>query len=214
MDSYRIWVSESSQLFREGLKLLLADSEFEVAVEVPHMEALCRRLEETERPSLILVSADGEDARLGELCARAGDVPVIVLSDELSLAQLVRAMRAGAAGYLLKDISIDVLARSLRLALLGEKILPSDFVGMLLGGEGKAICEEGATEDFAKLSAREQAILRGIARGQPNKVIASELQIAENTVKVTVKTVFRKIRARNRTEAAIWALHNGFRCDT
>lgn len=214
MNSYRIWVSESSQLFREGLKLLLADSEFEVAVEVPHMEALCRRLEEKERPSLILVSGDGEDTPLGELCARAGDVPVIVLSDELSLAQLVQAMRAGAAGYLLKDISIDVLAQSLRLALLGEKILPSDFVGMLLDGEGKAICEEGATEDFAKLSAREQAILRGIARGQPNKVIASELQIAENTVKVTVKTVFRKIRARNRTEAAIWALHNGFRCNT
>lgn len=218
MESHQIWVVDRSKLFREGLKMLLTDSPFKVTFEAPHLTLID---EDTprEKPALILIAVQTplaagseEEAGLSHLCRSWADTPVVVLSDAMSVSQLKAAMKAGARGYLLRDITPDALKQSLLLVMLGEKVLPTDLVSILVDGCELRIPSNGETI-AADLSPREKLILRCLAHGHPNKVIANELNITEGTVKVHIKAVFKKIRARNRTEAAIWALNHGFDTD-
>ncbi len=220
MENHRLWVVDKSKLFREGLKMLLQDSPFEVTREVSHLDFIRDdEHDDAERPALILIAVHSplvpsseEGISLLRICGEFGDTPIVVLSDAMSVNQLKAAMRAGASGYLLRDITPDALKQSLMLVMLGEKVLPTDLVKILVDG-----CEAqlpGSGETLAiDLSPREKRILRCLANGRPNKVIANELNITEGTVKVHIKAVFKKINARNRTEAAIWALSHGFDTD-
>ncbi len=216
MQNHHIWVVDRSKLFREGLKMLLRDSPFEVTYEVPHMASIEGGPPDHDKPSLILIAVQtplepgsDEESDLAKICRISGDTPVVVLSDTMSITQLKAAMKAGASGYLLRDITPDALKQSLLLVMLGEKVLPTDLVNILVDGCELRIPNNGQTI-AADLSPREKLILRCLAHGNPNKVIANELNITEGTVKVHIKAVFKKIRARNRTEAAIWALNHGF----
>jgi len=216
MESLHIWVVDRSKLFREGLKMLLKDSPFDVTYEVPHIALMEGNTEQLDKPALILIAVQTqlvpgseEEAGLSHLCRISGDTPVVVLADAMSITQLKAAMKAGACGYLLRDITPDALKQSLLLVMLGEKVLPTDLVSILVDGCELRIPNNGEAI-AADLSPREKLILRCLAHGHPNKVIANELNITEGTVKVHIKAVFKKIRARNRTEAAIWAHNHGF----
>lgn len=216
MEHHHIWVVDRSKLFREGLKMLLKDSPFEVTFEVPNMTLIEDSTDQPDKPALILIAlqtplAPGseEEAGLSHICSISGDTPVVVLSDAMSITQLKAAMKAGASGYLLRDITPDALKQSLLLVMLGEKVVPTDLVNILVDGCELRIASNGESVP-AELSPREKLILRCLAHGYPNKVIANQLNITEGTVKVHIKAVFKKIRARNRTEAAIWALNHGF----
>ena len=93
--------------------------------------------------------------------------------------------------------------------MLGATALPSGLLPLTLDREDESI-PVSADENFAPLlSHRERLILRHLAEGQANKVIANKLGIAEATVKVHVKSILSKIRVFNRTQAAIWAMNNG-----
>lgn len=215
MANHQIWVVDRSRLFREGLKLLLKESAFEIVREIPHISLLQDGELETDRPALILMAIQDEletgseeEAELGRICRLTGDTRVVVLSDALSLGQLKSAMKLGAAGYLLRDIAPDALAQSLLLVMLGEKVLPTDLVQILLDGSELRVPANGGPIT-ADLSPSERRILSRLAHGRPNKVIANEMHISEGTVKVHIKAVFKKIRVRNRTEAAVWALNHG-----
>lgn len=110
----------------------------------------------------------------------------------------------------MKEISCDPLAGALRLTALGEKVLPSQMAGSLASAPSCAISrrwDTGATG--TNLSAREVDILRCLVDGEPNKVISRRLSIADATVKVHIKAILRKLRVRNRTQAAIWAVGRG-----
>ncbi|MGE0669240.1 MAG: LuxR C-terminal-related transcriptional regulator [Sphingomonadales bacterium] len=216
MHSHHIWVVDKSKLFREGLKMLLKDSPFEVTCEVANMAMLEDNVDCWDKPALILVAlqtalspGSEEEIVLNRICHVSGDAPVVVLSDAMSISQLKAAMKAGASGYLLRDITPDALKQSLLLVMLGEKVLPTDLVRILVDGCELRIPANGDVA-VTDLSPREMKILSCLAHGRPNKVIANELSITEGTVKVHIKAVFKKIRARNRTEAAIWALNHGF----
>ncbi|MEN3953496.1 response regulator transcription factor [Iodidimonas sp. SYSU 1G8] len=218
MGQHAIWLVDRSKLFREGLKMLLRDSVFTVTLEAPDISQT-EDLTAEQQPSLILVAlttqleqASEEEQQLTHLCSST-ETPVVVLSDQMSLQQLKAAMKAGANGYLLRDITPDALKQSLMLVITGEKVLPSDLVDVLVSGRSLRMAEP-ANDLPPDLSAREQCILNCLAHGYPNKIIAKRLNIAEGTVKVHIKTVFKKIRARNRTEAAIWALNHGYGHDS
>jgi two-component system nitrate/nitrite response regulator NarL len=218
MQQHQIWLVDPSRLFREGLKMLLIDSPFEVTWEVAHVSLID---EETcppgKHPAVVLIalheaSENGGDSevQLARICQLFPRTAVVVLSDTLSLRQLLAAMIAGARAYLLRDIAPQALKQSLILALTGELVLPSSLVPMLTAGLNSGAAEETQAETRNEPSARERLILQCVASGLPNKVIANRLKIAEATVKSHMKTLFRKIRVRNRTEAAVWALGNGF----
>ena len=97
------------------------------------------------------------------------------------------------------------LIQSLQLILLGEKVFPTTLASMLLD-----MTAAGPQHSVRGLSPREREILQLLVTGASNKLIATRLGITEATVKVHLKTLLRKIDVNNRTQAAIWAMNNGF----
>jgi two-component system nitrate/nitrite response regulator NarL len=129
---------------------------------------------------------------------------------------MVLAYQAGAAGVLDTATAPDILITSLELIVLGESVFPAAVILSATNDMVHALRQEhqpgiaGAPIDThspgeRNLSGREEAILRLLMEGAPNKVIARKLGVAEATVKVHVKAILRKLRAQNRTQAAMWA---------
>jgi two-component system, NarL family, nitrate/nitrite response regulator NarL len=108
----------------------------------------------------------------------------------------------------MSDLSPEALTQSLNLVLLGEKVFPTSLAALLISGPVDNVVEMPGGR--RGLSERENQILRSLLKGESNKMIANRLGITEATVKVHLKTVLRKIGAANRTQAAIWALNNGY----
>ncbi len=126
------------------------------------------------------------------------------------------AYQAGAAGVLHTATAPQILVKSLELIVLGERVFPAAAILSAINDLADTLRQEhqpGMTEAPIKthspeernLSGREEAILRLLTEGAPNKVIARKLGVAEATVKVHIKAILRKLRAQNRTQAAMWA---------
>lgn len=200
-----------NRLFLEGLKSLLHDSVFDVRGEASSVEAL--EDFEDEVPELVLIELrDDLDALVEDLRQLRDDLPetpVVVLTDEREPRTLAACLNAGAAAFLLKDISLEALLHSLKLAMLGQKVMPTDLAAALINGAAGVQPVDGKPIESYGLSDRELEILRCLVSGDANKVIANRLDITEATVKVHMKSLLRKIKAGNRTQAAIWALNHG-----
>jgi DNA-binding NarL/FixJ family response regulator len=124
---------------------------------------------------------------------------VVVLTTATGDIQATRAFRAGAVGFLLKDTLRSELVNTIRLIHAGGRRIPEEIALQMA---------EHVVDDV--LSDREIEILRGIARGRPNKVIAAELEITENTVKNHIKSILSKLDADDRTHAVTIALKRGY----
>jgi two-component system nitrate/nitrite response regulator NarL len=206
---------DRSKLFREGMKRLLAEHSFRVCGEASSLDEAIQHIEDGRGPRLILldypgngVSADETTKQMQRLHSQSQS-KLVVLTTELNFDWLVTVLSAGAAGYLLKEMSPDAFIQSLRLILLGERVLPTDVALMLLSGHFRTEHQVKPPIPTHDLSQREVQILRCLLRGDSNKLIANQLSITEGTVKVHLKGVLKKINVRNRTQAAIWALNSG-----
>ena len=129
------------------------------------------------------------------------EVAVVILTSFSDRERILRALDAGAAGYLLKDAESDELARSIRAAARGDAPLDPKAARELLSARAP-----GSPLD--SLSPREREVLVMVAEGLPNKVIARRLSISEKTVKAHLTSVFRQIGVTDRTQAALWAQRN------
>ena len=136
--------------------------------------------------------------------ARDPNVAIVILTtyddDEL----IVRGLRAGARGYLLKDAGRGVLLNAIHAAHSGELLLPEPIAARLV-----AQLEEARPARGGELSRRELEVLALIAQGAPNKQIARQLRIAERTVKAHVTSVFQKLAVDTRAQAVAVALSRG-----
>jgi DNA-binding NarL/FixJ family response regulator len=130
------------------------------------------------------------------------EVAVVILTSFSDRERILRALDAGAAGYLLKDAESDELARSIRAAARGDAPLDPKAARELLSARAP-----GSPLD--SLSPREREVLVMVAEGLQNKVIARRLSISEKTVKAHLTSVFRQIGVTDRTQAALWAQRNG-----
>ena len=129
-------------------------------------------------------------------------VAVVVLTSFSDREQILRALDAGAIGYLLKDAEPAELERAVRAAARGEAPLDPRA--------GRALLQDRvAGSPLDGLSEREREVLAMVARGLPNKLIARELGISEKTVKTHLTSVFRTIGVTDRTQAALWAERHG-----
>ncbi|MDR3519151.1 MAG: response regulator transcription factor [Azospirillaceae bacterium] len=217
MEPTQTLVADANKLFREGLKRLLDDSPFEIVAEAGTAQEALAILECGLKPQLCrglvlldLTGADaGEVAAMRRIRAMLPDARIVVLTADLCPRRLADALEAGADGYLMKDLSALALSQSLRLVMIGEKVFPSHLATLLISGRVGSTAFEPAPPRKG-LSQRELQILRCLIRGDSNKIIANHLSITEATVKVHLKSLLRKINASNRTQAAIWALSNGF----
>jgi DNA-binding NarL/FixJ family response regulator len=124
---------------------------------------------------------------------------IIVLTSTAGDIQVLRAFKAGAAGYLLKSLLRTELIETIRSVHAGQRRIPPEIAQQLA---------LHATDDA--LTTREIEVLRGVVKGQSNKIIGSELKIAEHTVKNHIKSILSKMDADDRTGAAIMALRRGY----
>jgi two-component system nitrate/nitrite response regulator NarL len=207
---------EDSRLFREGMKLILAESPYDVQGEADCLEDAVALVNEGLAPSLLLLDFREDDAEDFEYIRRLRttlpSAHIVVLTKDVSTSKLTKALEVGCDAYLLKDMSPEALIQSLTLTMLGEKVFPTNLAQLLIEGRlGAGAGQATAKSSFAAngLSEREMQILRCLVNGDPNKVIANRLKITEATVKVHLKGLLRKISVSNRTQAAIWAVERG-----
>ncbi len=207
MTSSRTILIESNQLFRQGLKHLLADTRFAVDVEFGTMDQALANAETATTSGLVIMGQSAkEPGDLSLLRDAYPDAHIVVLASDLSVDVLRDAMTCGVDGFLMKDVSPEALIQSLQLIMLGEKVFPTNLAAMLLDMNSAP----SPVNSLRGLSPREQEILQALVTGASNKLIAIKLGITEATVKVHLKTLLRKIDVNNRTQAAIWAMNNGF----
>jgi two-component system, NarL family, nitrate/nitrite response regulator NarL len=200
---------EANRLFREGLKHLLAGTRFEVGSEFNTFDLALAAGEAGATPELVISGQLVKDeADLRAIREAFPTARIVVLADDLSVDVLRAAMGGGADGFLIKNVSPEALIQSLQLIMLGEKVFPTNLASMLL--DMNAVIPQ---HSIRGLSPREQEILQSLVTGASNKMIAIRLGITEATVKVHLKTLLRKIDVNNRTQAAIWAMNNGFSAD-
>ncbi|UEM24449.1 response regulator transcription factor (plasmid) [Skermanella mucosa] len=207
MTTSRTILIEPNRLFRQGLKHLLCGTCFEAGAEFSTVELALSAGEAAEVPGLVITGQPvAIEADLQQLRAAYPTARIVVLADDLSVDVLRAAMGAGADGFLSKNVSPEALIQSLQLVMLGEKVFPTNLASMLLDISSAP----SPLNSVRGLSPREQEILQLLVTGASNKLIANKLGITEATVKVHLKTLLRKIDVNNRTQAAIWAMNNGF----
>jgi two-component system nitrate/nitrite response regulator NarL len=224
MNAIKLLVVDDHTLFRRGLIALLAqDTRMEVVGEAGDVGEALRA---TTRlcPDLILLDnhlpgVRGVDgiAALKEACGRARILMLTVSENEDDLAA---AMHAGADGYLLKTVESDHLCDSIVRIMAGESVISPEmmtkfvaaFRAKIVAPESAAASQSiSATNNTAldSLSVREREILLLIARGDSNKLIGRELDIAETTVKVHIQHIFRKLQLTSRVQVAVYAAAHG-----
>ena len=208
MTSSRTVLIEPSCLFRQGLKHLLADTRFAVEVEFSTIE---QAVGDTVASGLVIIGkASTEPGDLQQLREAYSEARIVVLASDLTVDALRDAMNAGADGFLMNDVSPEALLQSLELVMLGEKVFPTNLAAMLLD-----LSNAPSPLNLVRgvMTPREHEILQALVTGSSNKMIANRLDITEATVKIHLKTLLRKIDVNNRTQAAIWAVNNGFSAD-
>lgn len=140
---------------------------------------------------------------------------VLMLTVSEEAHDLGLAMRAGASGYLVKNIDTDYLVRAIRRAAAGDKVVAEAMTGKLVEQLTSGPPPARPASELDKLTPRERDILGHLARGDSNKAIARSLDLAESTVKIHVQNVLRKLKLASRVQAAVFAvahqaqLHDG-----
>jgi two-component system nitrate/nitrite response regulator NarL len=193
--------------FRQGLRqALAADTLSFVGEEFSPTAALVFLQSGHQNVDLIVFDADAADGStsLTEISDRYPQISMVMLSADQSSTAREQAAEFKAKALLPNTISAEALNLTLQLVILGEDLFLA--TGQASGGINPAPRSPAGAETSARLSPRETEILRFIKQGAPNKLIARQLDIAEATIKVHVKSVLRKIDVGNRTQAAIWAM--------
>jgi len=210
--SARLVIADDHELARAGLRAMLTDQRgFELVGEASNgQEALllCRRLQ----PDLALIDVrmPGMDG-LSTCRAVKQECPatsVILVTMHANPEYLFEALKAGAAGYVLKDVSQRELISAVQKVLHGESILNQELVARLLQ---RLASETQSREDLpaGRLSPREREVLELLTKGQTNREIARKLTVSVSTVKIHVEHILAKLGVSDRTQAAVRAIETG-----
>ncbi|MFV7640707.1 response regulator [Shewanella algae] len=200
---YSVLVVDDHPLLRRGIcQLLASDPDFSFFGEAgTGLDALAATAE--NEPDIILLDLNmkgmtGLDT-LNALRQEGVTSRIVILTVSDAKQDVIRLLRAGADGYLLKDTEPDLLLGQLKEAMSGHRVISAEVEDYLF--ELKNAADEEAWLD--SLTPRELQILQHLAEGQSNRVISEELHISEGTVKVHVKNLLRKANAKSRTEMAV-----------
>jgi len=201
----RVLLADDHAILRAGVRSLLATQpDMEVVAEATSGREAVREAERA-RPDVVLMDLrmpelDGVGATR-EILARCPGTRVLVLTTYDSDADILRAVEAGATGYLLKEAPHEELFRAVRATAAGQSALSPSVASRLVG--------RARAGDERALSARELEVLELVARGTSNKLIARDLRISEATVKTHLLHVFAKLGVDDRTAAVTEALARG-----
>ncbi len=196
-------IIDSRSLFADCLVSGLLELGFEG--QVRHYRSVAGWLAETLDPAgpsvLVLLSTAGRDPAAARcewtalLAAHGGRHPVVLLADDDGTDALVDAFEAGVRGYIPMSLPLNILAQALDLVLAGGTFVPATAVA-------RRFAPDPVVGNVARFTGRQGDVLNALLKGASNKLIAYELSMAESTVKVHVRNIMRKLKARNRTHVA------------
>jgi DNA-binding NarL/FixJ family response regulator len=211
MTEIRIILADDHDIFRKGLREILdKQSDMTVVGEARDGIEAVSKAEELA-PDVILMDLkmphlDGiAAARL--ITERDPEAKIIILTMYLEEEYVSEAIKAGARGYILKDAGLEKMLEAIRAVHRGEVRIDPDMASKAL----MMLCQEteDSQERIMSLSEREKEVLSFVARGATNSQIAQRLLLSERTVENHLSAVFKKLGVRNRTEAAVCAVHAG-----
>ncbi len=209
----RVLIADDHQLFRRGLRMVLDDEpDIEVVAEAGDGQQTVDLAREHAPDVVVLdvrmpVISGIEAAR--EIRAEQPGTRILVLTISDDEDDLYEAIKAGANGYLLKEISIDEIGGAVRQIHAGQSLLSPSMATKLLDEFTALVRKDEEPEDQVptpKLTPREMEVLEHIAKGMNNRDIAEALFISENTVKNHVRNILEKLHLRSRMEAVIYAV--------
>jgi two-component system NarL family response regulator len=211
-ETIRVLIADDQALFRRGLYVVLGtEDNIEVVAEAENGEEAIAKTEELA-PDVVLM-----DVRMprinGIVAARqireispSTKILMLTVSDEED--DLYEAIKAGANGYLLKEISVEEVAEAIRAVVQGQSLISPSMASKLLNEFNSLAkkAEERQQYPAPVLTSRELEVLRLVAKGMSNREIAEELYISENTVKNHVRNILEKLHLHSRMEAVIYAV--------
>lgn len=205
-------LADDHVLFRQALRHLLeSEDDIRVIGEASDGRAI-QTLVEQQQPDVILMDInmpgiDGVTATR-ELKSQLPDVRIIILTMFSEDGHVIRAVRAGADAYLLKNSESSKVVDAIRAVYRGESIIEPQLASKLLS-EFRRVSDVREDDSVGGLTTREMDLLRLVASGMSNKEIARRLELAESTVKNRLSHLFEKLGVKDRTQAAIYALSHG-----
>ncbi len=208
----RVVIADDQALFRRGLYVVLGSEDgIEVVAEAENGEEAVERARELA-PDVVLM--DVRMPRLDGIEATRrirADLPttkilMLTVSDEED--DLYEAIKAGANGYLLKEISVEEVADAIHAVVRGESLISPSMASKLLNEFNVLVKRADDKQQYStpSLTTREIEVLRLVAKGMSNRAIAQELYISENTVKNHVRNILEKLHLHNRMEAVMFAM--------
>jgi two-component system nitrate/nitrite response regulator NarL len=209
---FKVVMVEDQALCREAISAMLrAAPDISVTLATEEIDALTNTID-AESPDLLLIDIGLADTNglelLAKLRKRDINVPAVILTMSENDADLARALRGGVRGYLVKDMAPNEVIQSLRSANEGHFVLAPKMASKMANlWKDQALGPEPATEE-KQLTDREKEVLRLVAQGKTNKIIARELDISHNTVKLHVKHIMSKLSINSRVELALYAFEN------
>jgi DNA-binding NarL/FixJ family response regulator len=214
--SIRILIADDQSLVRTGFRMIL-DAEPDLAVvgeAIDGREAVDKA--KAAKPDVILMDIrmpelDGIEATRRIVAENGDDAPKILMLTTFDLNEYVyEALRAGASGFLLKDVPAEQLADGVRVVAAGEALLAPSVTRRLLSEFAQVRPRDAAPPPaFEELTPREHEVFRLIARGMSNAEVAQELIVSETTVKTHVARVLMKLSLRDRIQAVVLAYESG-----
>lgn len=213
-DKIRVLLVDDHTLFRSGVKSLLErNADFDVVGEAGDgLEGIKRA--RSLKPDVVLLDlhmrgVSGLEA-VKVIAEEMPEVHVLMLTVSEDAQDLMDALRAGASGYLLKNIETDSLTDAIRRAAIGESVVSQQMTAKLIQGVRNPPKLASATQERDRFSPRERDILDSLAHGESNKEIARKLDLAESTVKIHVQNIFKKLSMSSRVQVALYAVEHGF----
>jgi DNA-binding NarL/FixJ family response regulator len=207
-----VFVVDDHGFFRAGMRSVLGEHGFPVVGEAPSGEAALPLIER-RKPDVVVMDlsmpgmSGAETTR--EIMRRSPSTTVLVVTVSTGEADVLEALEAGAAGYLLKDSHPAELIGAIETAVSGETPLSPRIAKLVVQRARMAPTGQAATVTAADLTERELEVLRLLADGLDNRQIGEALYLSPTTVKRQVSTIVVKLGVSNRVQAAIWAVRAG-----
>jgi DNA-binding NarL/FixJ family response regulator len=205
----RVFLADDHPVVREGLRTFLESRDaIDVVGEAGDGESAVTAIERL-RPDVVLMDlvmpGMGGVAAIRRIHERVPGTRVVVLTSFASDDQVIPAVQAGAAGYLLKDVEPSGLEAAIRLVHRGEALLDPQVAGRVM----EEVAHPAPGRDLASLTPREREVLGLLGRGMSNRELADTLVVSEKTVKTHVSNILMKLGVHDRTQAALLAVREG-----
>ena len=215
MSEIRILLADDHNVLRQGMAQVLDAQPDMTVVAQAENGRLALQLARKHKPDVILMDInmpemDGVEAAR-QITAELPQTGIIILTMYRRDEYVFEAIKAGASGYLLKEVELDELLEAIRAVARHEAVIDSAIAGRVLAELRQPSTTKEA--DSPDLTERDLDILRFLAQGMSNQEIADRLYVAEKTIRNRLSLIFRRLHLENRTQAALYALREGLVAD-